>query len=563
MVLDVLQWLWRPLRQSNRASAADRCCCRPHPHPGGPCFHLVAHPPPGNQTSVNTSNIDNGKHDLLYRRTMAGISSRTRGQSGATSNRRKRDESDESFQGEGEGRSGPDDSDDEDPFDADDDGENEAGSPRPQKKKRRLAESTAHSKASKHGPGRRPASAGEESEDDASAPGKPDGVLVERPSKARKKKKAAVKAAKGKVKSGDISDTDSSTDSSAPRRSVRLPAVKGANYLEAKTRAGRRLGRAMDRSVLARGTAYPNGTADEFRELIPKPQYDEYWNKKDQAELEEQVKGDLGFEKQCDAKEFLVGLWKTAYRFTGRLATDIIGPRSGLEFQSDSHRGDGPPWTSKCCEALAAIIVHPLFNLSTEKMSLALQWAVICRTDDRRKYRLNGCDDDFFLRKLVSVIKRHQDGKRTAAELRELASYKYMMGSGETVEPPTWSQFMGHIEEKTNKLAGGKGPGSNQGAGEGDGADEGPYIVNTSDLKAVQSALDRMTHLSMRMYVDTRLVTDAVKPTRDINDIPNRALTKQAIRGVLLQEKRNKIRRRRGGPPEVSHSPRLDLKPPS
>ena len=315
--------------------------------------------------------------------------------------------------------------------------------------------------------------------------------------------------------------------------------------------------------MVRRDRDYPPGRDEDFKRLIPKPRYDEYWTREDQIELEERLSGDANFKKQCDPKTIVVGVWKTAYRFTGRLATDIIGPRTNLEFRSDSQKGSGPVWTENLCKALPDIILHPMFNLDTEKMALALQWAVICRTGDKGKYRLSGCGDDLFLRKLASVINKHQDGSRTPGELRELASYKHMMTQPAGVGPPPWSQFLGHIENIFRKPTKRKAPQSNEAAGGADEAEGDPYFVTMADVNAVRSALDRIKNVSMRRFFGARLISGAVMPSRGINDVPDMRRAKKTIRAVLLYKERNKERARRGGPLEVLPSPHRDLEPPS
>lgn len=491
---------------------------------------------------------------------MARIPVRTKAQSAKASRKRKRDDDEESYGSATDDDGSPGDHADEDASHVSDDEEDEALSSSSPRKKRKLAKRAASPRGSKHLQGKRASRAVEESAGDDAPPSK-GGIVVKRPSAVYKNKKLA--ARKGKFKSRDISDTESSTDGSATQRPVNLPPLKGSNYVKAKAKASRRLGRAMDRSVLDRAQEYPSGTADDFKQLIPAPQYDDFWTQADQDELEQQVKGDRDFQKRCGVVGFVASLWKTVYRFTGRLATDIIGPRSGLEFKSDSHLGDGPSWTQKFCEAMTAVVLHPFFNLSTEKMSLALQWAVICRTDDKRKRELSGCGDDLFLRTLVSVITKHQDGTRPAGELRELASYKYMRASGETAEPPLWSLFLGHIEDKVRSNAAARAHKNNKASDAVGEAEAERYFVNVGDVNAVRSALDRMKHLSMRMFVDTRMVTDAVKATRDLYDIPDKAQVRLAIRAVLLQEMRNKLRVERGAPPEAFHDYRPDIEPPS
>lgn len=430
-----------------------------------------------------------------------------------------------------------------------DDGVIEVSPPKRQAKKKKFATKAA-----------KPSSKRDLSTDDEDSSDSDAAVIVRRPSMARERHKQAIKAKKGKVRKNDINMTDSSTDSSSVPASKRLSKAKGVVYLEGKKRAKRRLTRAMDRSVLRREQEFNGGTPKEFKHLIPKPQYDDFWTIEDQENLERWTESDQDFQKRCEIREPLVGVWKTAYRFLGCLATDIVGPSSGLVFRSDTQKGKGgqPMWTATFCEVLTAIILHPLFSGSTEKMSLAIQWAVICRTDDRRKYKIRGCEDDLFIRELKSVIDEHQHGTRTARDLRELACYKYMGAHKNVIEPPVWSQFLGHIERKASRYAQGR-------RDEDDvvGPQDVQYFVNISDVRAVKGALDRMEYLGMRMFVDSRAATDAVKPSKDLHDIPNTELTRMAIKAVLLQEQRNKKRLERGGAQETSPDHRPKREPPS
>lgn len=436
---------------------------------------------------------------------------------------------------------------------------------RQKSKKRKVAKAIAKSKQSK--------AVEEESEDesspDSSPPSSTKGFKVERPSvvfqrrkREVKKQEAKLKAQKRKITSVPLDVSDSSTDSTAEPPSITLTAKKGEAFQEGRNRAGRRVERAMNRSVLNRDQEYPPGRVGEFKRLIPKPQYDEYWSETQQIELEQRLSHDEDFKKQLSVSQFVVGIWKTVYRFTGRLATDIIGPRTGLEFKSHSRREGRLVWTQRLCEALADIVLHPMFELDTEKMALAIQWAVICRTEDRRKYKLSGCSDEPFLRKLLATIEKYQDGSKTPGELREAASYEYMVARGTTTEPPTWSQFMHHIEKTAFKYAKTRPLQSNDHVADVDNSREGAYSVNTTDLYTVRSALDRVKHLSLRKFADSRQVTDAVMPTRSIQDVPNTKLTHEAVKAILLYKERNEQRLRQGGPPEPLPSFPLDLEPP-
>jgi hypothetical protein len=160
-----------------------------------------------------------------------------------------------------------------------------------------------------------------------------------------------------------------------PKEILRARCICMDRRLKHLSKVARRVVRALKNSVLDREVYYPNRTAEEFKDLLPNAKYDEYWTREQQAELVARFKAGPGFEKLLSVTLYIVSVWKTAFRFTGRLATDIIGPKINLEFKSDSHSGDRHAWTQRFHEALTDVILHPMFNLDTRKMALVIQWA--------------------------------------------------------------------------------------------------------------------------------------------------------------------------------------------
>ncbi|KAG8165849.1 hypothetical protein KVR01_004401 [Diaporthe batatas] len=373
---------------------------------------------------------------------------------------------------------------------------------RKKNKKRKVSKKAAKSRSSKR-------AAEEESDNDrsSSSPEPEKGLKVERHAKFFRRAEKELEEERKRLNAENPKFTvslilsDSSTEGDGYPSSIDLPGKKGDAFKEGRNRAGRRVARAMNKSVLNRVRDHPPGTAEEFESLIPSPQYDdEYWTEERQRELEKRLDDDKDFKKQLNISECVVGIWKTVFRFTGRLATDIVGPRTGLEFKE-----------------------------------------------------------------LASIIEKHQDGTKTASQLREAAAYVYMKARGRTAGPPVWSQFLSQIEAKALQHSEGASGGGASGGGASGGGDVrgGPYFVNTTDLYVVRSALDRLKHLSLRQFADSRQVVDAVMPTMSKDDVPSTELTQRAIKAVLLYKERNNERLRLHGPPEVLPSPILDLKPPS
>lgn len=358
------------------------------------------------------------------------------------------------------------------------------------------------------------------------------GFKVKRPSVRVAEKK---KALKGKPKDGKL--TDSLTGSSSALRTVKLPKLKAKSYEKMTQKGMRRLVRAVDRSVTRLPLGYPRRTEEEFESLIPQPVYDYFWSENDQEDLEARANVDQEFAKRILIDAYMSSVWKTVYRFAGCLATDIIGPNTYMAFRSSSPLVKHAKWSPRFSEHLVVLFVHPWFNFDTEKMALAIQWAVICRTDDRRVYHLSGCDDDMFLAELVSVIQREQDGSKSATELRQLACSRHMKKFPRKPEPPRWSQFMEFIERWACPSGvedkGKKGKKSNKGK-EPVPSDTDFWGVGGPDLKAVLVALDRMRHGRIRMFTDADTIAETFKITRDLYDPPIRGSIVKALRGAHL-----------------------------
>lgn len=71
---------------------------------------------------------------------------------------------------------------------------------------------------------------------------------------------------------------------------------------------------------------------EEFRSLIPRPTFDDLWTERDEQNLTQEAERDAEFQHRCTYQDYISGTWKTAYKFMGCLATDIIGPKSYLVF---------------------------------------------------------------------------------------------------------------------------------------------------------------------------------------------------------------------------------------
>lgn len=177
-----------------------------------------------------------------------------------------------------------------------------------------------------------------------------------------------------------------------------------------------------------------------------------------------------------------------------------------------------------------------MFAANPEKLALAIQWTVICRTGDRRKWRLSGCnDEDEFLRILGEVVQQSQDGTESPQTLRLMAlrlfKRRYPTRGGDN---PLWCQFLQRIEEQAPEN-------TNLAEQERDSQEFGDfelYRVNTNDLANLLDAIREVRVCGFPMFHDPTTVAMTVLFTRDPADLPLRPQVMEATRAVLLSHRR-------------------------
>lgn len=338
-----------------------------------------------------------------------------------------------------------------------------------------------------------------------------------------------------------------------PPESSRTAEEKKQDHIDAiKERITEDIGPVIEESIQRSVEEYaatrvaPNGNdesqaerqqaTEKFRSLIPRPTFDGQWTERDEQGLTQEAERDAEFQHRCTYQDCINGTWKTAYKFMGCLATDIVGPKSYLVFHDDHATSKTRFWATRFCRKLSNLIVQPVFAANPEKLALAIQWTVICRTGDRRKWRLSGCnDEDEFLRILGEVIEQSQDGTESPQTLRLMAlrlfKRKYPTRGGGS---PLWCQFLQRIEEKAPEntyLA-------EQGRDSQDFGDFEFYRVNTTDLGNLLDAIREVRVCGFPMFHDPTTVAMTVLYTRDPFDLPLRSQVMEATRAVLLSHRR-------------------------
>lgn len=283
----------------------------------------------------------------------------------------------------------------------------------------------------------------------------------------------------------------------------------------------------------------------KFRDLIPQPTFDDLWTEQDEENLKQEADRDAEFQHRCTYQDYVTSVWKTAYKFMGCLATDIVGPKSHLRFHSDHSTSKNRFWASPFCQKLSALIVQPIFQGKAGKLALAIQWTVICRTRDRRKWRLSGCgSDDPFLHILRPMVQQYQDGTKTPKKLRRMALEVYKSRHPtEGFQDPLWCQFLRRIEEQAPKTKSPWEP-------EEDSQDFGEFLlyrVNTTDLNNLMEAIAAVRMSGYPMFPDPATLAMTALYTRNPSNLPLKPQVIEATKAALLAHRREAKRAKKPG----------------
>lgn len=269
---------------------------------------------------------------------------------------------------------------------------------------------------------------------------------------------------------------------------------------------------------------------------------DPWWGAQQEAALQQEARDDESIKTKMSLfNSHMRSVYKTVFKFTGRLLTDLIGPSSALAYEPEPRGNGSYSWSSAFGDALEIVIVHPFFNSDLDEMALALQWAVICRTDERRRWQLRGCTEGFLLT-LQEVIDATQDGTYTAEAMRLVALDVYMEKNPGKFAVPRWAQLLREIEEACCTHN------AEQAAEPREEEQEEEYKVSIHDVKNVLAALDNMADNSLGIHLPSATIAATVMNARHSRDAPTLADAKAAMRAALVDERRQAKRVKNGAP---------------
>ncbi|KAK1775759.1 hypothetical protein QBC45DRAFT_310106, partial [Copromyces sp. CBS 386.78] len=162
-------------------------------------------------------------------------------------------------------------------------------------------------------------------------------------------------------------------------------------------------------------TVAPGPTEQEYNALIALAN-DPLWTADDTAQLDADCAQLKQVIHSAGANTYVQALWKLTPKFMGCVPISIICPDRLLEYSSEhppiqvgNHAVIYPYWSTKFCEHLRHLVVHPIFCRSPGLLALAIQYAVKCRTNDRRRWPIQDPTGDRYITSLVSAFRDGHD----------------------------------------------------------------------------------------------------------------------------------------------------------
>jgi hypothetical protein len=248
-----------------------------------------------------------------------------------------------------------------------------------------------------------------------------------------------------------------------------------------------------------------------------------------------------------------VRLMQSTARLMGCLPSDIISVKNNMAVEHDRQPSARDPlplersvpdytgadnqahkclWSPQFCMALNKTVVHPAWNRDPRLLGLAIQYTVICATDDRRPWRPDCPPWDKFLGVFIEKTSENNAGIPLANIHRDVAR-DLREQYGEKGHGPWWSRLFARLsdltaEERRAVRLKGLSPKPE---------DAKPYVVRTSDLHHLAAALK---------------MVDGETLTGNASTAPNAELYAEALGAVWLDNLRQLEQKDRPAP-NASH----------
>ncbi|KAK3986993.1 hypothetical protein QBC44DRAFT_401443 [Cladorrhinum sp. PSN332] len=250
-----------------------------------------------------------------------------------------------------------------------------------------------------------------------------------------------------------------------------------------------------------------NALTEEEYDGIMGMMEDDSWVVADSLALEQDMNTLDGVIKENLPKNTVVQqLWRLVPRFMRCTPLELFDSRlirvkmTGQTFNVGIGREiHSPIWPRNFCERLRTLVVHPFFASSPSLLAVVVQYVIKLRTNDRRHWPLRHETSDKFLDEMAQAFSQAHPTKASFQIHREV---RERFPHGMATQSPI-SGLLSELEKNTTPA---KTP------AESSTAPFEPYVVATSDLTAIQRALDGwVTATGAKQCVNSQLNFDWVK----------------------------------------------------
>ncbi|KAK3485759.1 uncharacterized protein B0T23DRAFT_326280 [Neurospora hispaniola] len=240
----------------------------------------------------------------------------------------------------------------------------------------------------------------------------------------------------------------------------------------------------------------PNPTEQEYNALIELVD-DPLWTAQDTAWLNGNC---AQLEQAINSRErntYMQSLWKLTPKFMGCVPISIICPERLLEYGSEhppiavgNHLVTHPNWPSRFCDHLRFLVVHPVFNRSPSLLALAIQYAVKCRTNDRRRWPIQDPTGNRYISLLATAFRNGHGQTKTEDIHRDVRQ--------QMEDHPPLCRLLQELERVSI-------PRQLPEPVVDDSEPFAAYTVTTSDLLNIKKAVDRVAMCGMPDYLPADL----------------------------------------------------------
>ncbi|KAL2670489.1 hypothetical protein Neosp_014277 [[Neocosmospora] mangrovei] len=304
-------------------------------------------------------------------------------------------------------------------------------------------------------------------------------------------------------------------------KGTRARASKNAPEADiANERLKKAIGRTMNQRLKSMKPTVREGEAGLDVVVGPdQPTFNDRWTQADELALEWNSSPEkTAFEGISGREQSLLSAWKICIRLFRCSPFTLLSPRRGLCYQEMPGYATEPPqilWGQNFCKELCRVMTHPIWNGDVDVLAMALQYTVICRTDDRRVWDIPaGVTDGGVLGRLEAELDESQAPLPCSVHDMYMAARSGRAGKDQSA----LSNLMARIGRITKNRR------STTGRHPDDVAEYRGltvYGVTKGDLSTIRLAIDTMDYFGTPILVDTDDAYDHFLAARGSHDVPS------------------------------------------